>query len=166
MALKFSDIKQWLTLYFQRERPESSAFQETYDKIEQIDPSWFKMIYRPRFAFVSVDVYQDNIESYLNFLNMILNGLEKNTLLDAQSFNKAPKSVFIHEFYLDTQGNYLDAIEKTAQLKEAIKQFIHLYEQLEGDLQTPFPNKRNLHLVVKTVRQSQDLIRVLWQLQQ
>ncbi len=93
-----------------------------------------------------ISVCKNTIDGYNSFLKVIIESLKNDKQLAVIYFRDEEKAVYLRDFFIDRNNNYLEPIEATRTFSMLAAQLLDLYQEKENILDPIFIIQNNLRL--------------------
>lgn len=108
-------------------------------------------VYSSAASIIKLHSYKNNIVSYLNLLDILINAFVNETMLYQINLPTNAGFIYLRNFYVDDKGNYIDEIAMTKTFISKAGKFLTLYEECEKKNNKSFIVEKNLFLTQNLV---------------
>lgn len=140
-------LKNW----FKKAKPVESKFGSTIKELKSLDLERLNTVFSSDMSIHQVTVYKKTIGEYIQLLEQLIESIEHDKLLYPIQLPQELVTVFLHDFYLDSNRNYIDPVEMTKRFVNTATAFLELWEVKEQEPEKTFILEKNLYLTQQYV---------------
>lgn len=105
-----------------------TRYQEAIVRFKQIDPMDLKTVFSSDNSIITINTCIASIDEYTAYIESHVLGHESGTTIPIKKTGGATETIVLREFFVSTNGYYLDPVESIARFIEASCKLLYLYE--------------------------------------